>query len=206
MKVPAHVMPFYQRFPVKELPTGNFRTCPARLSFPALFTPKSMEANKRPTYQATLLFPRFADLTVLRTVAEQTLRAKFGNTAKLGAGYRSPFRDQSEKARFDGYEDGWFIPTNAPDDKRPGVVGPSGQPIGEADIYAGCWVIATLRPYAYDNKMNKGAAFGLQNIQKIADDEALAGKRANPDEEFESLDGTYDAGSAFAGTGGGLLD
>jgi hypothetical protein len=62
------------------------------------------------------------------------------------------------------------------------------QPImEEGEFYAGCYARATISPYAYDKAGNRGVAFGLRNIQKIADGEPFSGK-SKPENDFDSLD------------------
>jgi hypothetical protein len=58
--------------------------------------------------------------------------------------------------------------------------------INEADFYPGCYARATVRPFWYDTAGNKGVAFGLQNIQKLADGEPLGG-RVVASKEFEPV-------------------
>lgn len=186
-----------KRFTCKELKTGNLRTCPARLSYPNIWEKAAGEDGFQAKFGATLLFPVGADLTLLKEAAKHTAVEKFG--AKAGSmSLKSPFRDQGEKADKLGYtKGGVFFRANS--DIQPGVLGPDGRPLAkQSDLYAGCWVVATVRPFAYDAKGNKGISFGLQNIAKIADDESFGGTPANPNDEFgDVLEGAAEAKSMF---------
>ena len=104
------------------------------------------------------------------------------------------FRDQGEKT-FEGYVAGAkFI--NATSNTKPGLVDAQNNDIiNEADFYPGCYARATVRPFWYDTAGNKGVAFGLQNIQKLADGEPLGG-RVSASKEFEPVAPANGGGSA----------
>ena len=81
---------------------------------------------------------------------------------------------------------------NVKNKSKPGIVsiyaGADGKPTSiedPAQIYAGCKVRASLRAYAYDVSGNKGVAFSLGNLQKLADGERLDG-RVKAADEFEA--------------------
>jgi hypothetical protein len=81
---------------------------------------------------------------------------------------------------------------NVKNKSKPGIVstypGPDGKPTPIDDtnaIYAGCRVRASLRAYAYDVSGNKGVAFSLGNLQKLADGDRLDGRKRAED-EFEA--------------------
>ena len=67
--------------------------------------------------------------------------------------------------------------------------------IEEKDFYPGCYARATVRAFAYDQAGNRGVAFGLQNIQKLADGEPLGG-RTKPHDDFEPVDDDVANGGA----------
>lgn len=191
------------RFPcVKIESTGNIKTCPVRLSFPNIFKPgKAMEEGKEPKFGATLLFPRGADISLLRKAAEATAAEKFGADWKSRR-LTFPFRDQGEK-QFAGYEPGCVF-LNATSTKRPGVVNRDGTLLTDADaLYAGVWALVTLRPFAYDNKLKKGVSFGLQNVQKLCEGERLSGGYSDPAKDFGPIDGLDDLDALLAGAGNG---
>jgi hypothetical protein len=173
------------KFPVKTLTTGNIRTCPARLSYPNIFEKsKSTDDGFKSTYGATLLFPKGADLTILREAAKAAAIDEFGS--KGTTGLKLPFRDQAEKEGKAGYEAGAFF-FRANSEMQPGILGPDGRPLTDPTaLYPGCWCLATVRPFAYSNRQ-KGVAFGLQNIAKIADDDSFGGVPAAAADEFADV-------------------
>ncbi len=149
-----------------------------RVSFPYVF--EKNDYNDPPKYELTLLFPPGTDLTELKNAARAAVKAKWGD--KVPKGLRSPFRDAAEKDGLDGYSPGWtFIAFRTT--RRPGVVDANVQPIIDAEeFYAGCWARVTCNPYAYQRKGNCGVAFGLNNIQKMKEDESFqGGSRAEDD-------------------------
>ena len=99
-----------------------------------------------------------------------------------------PFREGAEKDYADGST---FI--NVRSTNQPGVVDriadpATGKPrvITEAaEVYAGCFVRASLAAFYYDTEGNKGITFGLNNVQKLRDcapDQRLDGRKRAEDE------------------------
>ena len=104
---------------------------------------------------------------------------------------KSPFRLQEERAKEvdgkrvlpAGHEEGAIF-MNLRSTQRPGVVDQNVQDIlDESQFYAGCIARASINAYAYDQKGNRGVAFGLANIQKVRDGEPL-GNRTKPEQDF----------------------
>ena len=103
-----------------------------------------------------------------------------------------PFRDGAERDA-QGYGPGTtFI--NVSSKQQPGVVdryaGTDGRPrpiTEHSEVYPGCFVRASLRPFTYDTNGSKGVSFGLQNLQKLRDGERIDG-RMRPEEEFEAVE------------------
>ncbi len=152
----------------------------ARLSYPALIRAKSMEEGQEPKFSCALIFDAEAQATpefkALKAAAAAAAKAKWGD--KVPSNVRNPFRDGAEKDS-EGYGPGTVF-MNVSTKQKPGVVQntPAGmQPIiDENDIYAGMYVMVSVSPYAYDQKGNKGVAFGLNNVLKVADGEPLGGR------------------------------
>lgn len=152
------------------------------------------------------LFPKGADLSALKVAAAAAAKEKWGD--KVPAKLRSPFRTEKEDGSFpDGLEEGAIF-MNFKTSQRPGLVDASNQDIIDpVDFYSGCYARCSVRAYAYGGpgtSFTPGVAFGLQNIQKLADGEPLGGVRVKASEEFEPV---ADAGAASSGNGaGGLFD
>lgn len=180
--------------PCVLLESGNIRSCPVRLSFPYLFKPQeAMEPGKDPKYAVTLLFPSLADLSVLKAEAGRTAREKWPNAGQPGGPtLHSPFRDQTEKTKFEGYEAGAIFIT-ATANRKPPVVDTRLVPVVDTSkAYPGVWGLVTLRPFAFENKLKKGVSFGLQSVMIFADDKELGGGGSDPNKDFAGVAGAVD--------------
>lgn len=162
----------------------------ARLSYPNFFIPRSVQEGGQKMYSCALLFDKAAQATpefaALKAAATQAVKDKWGD--KIPPKLRSPFRDGAEK-ESEGYGDG-VIFINISSKQKPSVVGknPAEGPIeDESLIYAGCYVKASVRPYAYSQKGNSGVAFGLGNVQKVKDGAPL-GSRTRAEDDFQPID------------------
>lgn len=162
-----------------------------RLSYPALFEPKIPPQQTEPVYSCTIVFEDGVDLSSLMKAAEECGKEKWGDKyAALvkGGKIRSPFREDGEEK---GYPPGSIF-INIKSKQAPGIVsifpGEDGKPAKITDpgqVYAGCYVRASVRAFAYDVNGNKGVSFALNNIQKVADGDRLDG-RSRAEDEFEA--------------------
>ena len=164
-----------------------------RVSFPAIFSPKLNDLNGKMEYSVVALFTKGADLTELKAAAQAAVVDKWGSDpAKWPNPLKSPFRDQAEGGRADkysGYEAGATFVTFK-SQNRPGIVDVNVKAvIDPGKIYAGVWAIVHTNAYAYENKGNRGVAFGLEHIQIVRDDEPLDG-RTKVDSAFKAIAGT----------------
>lgn len=156
-----------------------------RVSFPAVFKPKAAFEGNDPTYNIQMLFQKSTDISVLKQAAKKAAKKKFPDGVPKG--FRWPWRDGDEK-NLDNYKGTIFI--SAKSKMAPGIVDAKKEEITILDqdkFYAGCWARATLTAYTYDFAGNKGVAFGLQNLQKLRDDEAFSG-RANAKDDFDAVE------------------
>lgn len=176
---------------------ANVTTPKFRASYPKLFKPEKNDLNGKMEYSVVALFKKGEDLSKLKNACEQVLIDEFGaDKSKWPKNLKSPFRDQADKEKDGvmppGYEAGALFVT-LKSIHKPGVVDKNVQPImDEAEIYAGCFLHATVRPYYYDQKGNKGIALGLQNIQKLEDGDPIGGGRAKAESEFAPVEGSGD--------------
>jgi len=154
-----------------------------RVSFPHVFTPTAMEEGKEKKFSLVGLFPADEDLTELRNLAKAAIKEKWPTGAPKGL--RTPFRDGNEK-EYPEFQDMIFISMSSKN--RPNVVDEDVQPIlNQSEFYAGCYARASVRAYAYDQKGNKGVAFGLINVQKVEDGEPLGGGASDPEDDFSPV-------------------
>lgn len=169
-----------------------------RVSFHSVFEPTAMEEGQEKKYGVTLLFGKkmSADQVALykamKAKAEALCQEKFGcglDGKYKGKAIKSPFRNGSEKEHLDGYDDS-IIFVRFSGRNRPGVKGPSMETITEKDgqlFYNGCFAHLTYTVYAY-SKVNHGIAFGLVNIQKVANGEPFGAGVSDPDDDFEAVE------------------
>jgi hypothetical protein len=183
------------KYPMTLLKNGNVRTSPVRLSFAnGLFKAKAVEEGKEKKYSVSLLFPVGADLSILYNIANTAAVEKFKDPSRVKL--KSPFLRQDDEP-YDGYQDGGvYLRVTSPEAQQPQCIDLQGRRLlSETDCYSGCWALATLRGFAYDKGVNKGVAFGVQNIVKIADDDRFSG-RSSADEEFADI---LQSGAAVGG-------
>lgn len=178
---------------------GTVLTPEFRASFVYVFTPqKSDDPTKKPKYSVTMLFPKNADLSLLKKAVQDVMVEKFGQDKAKWPLLRSPFRDQKDKAdKYKGYEPGCICITATSID-QPGVVDANVQRIiNPSEFYSGCYAVATVNAFYYDNKGNKGVAFGLRNLQKTREGDPL-GNRSNPESDFTPVEGGQTSLSSWA--------
>lgn len=155
----------------------SLKTPRARLSFPSLFKMRQMDEDSTPRYECQLIFAaadaNSARIQALKEACAKVAAEKWGQ--KRPANLRSPFRKCEEKPDLKGYEEPGSIFVTTSTHRRPHCLLPGGGAAGEDDLYAGCYVVALVSPYAYENKGNRGVALGLDAIYKVADGEELSG-------------------------------
>lgn len=171
-----------------------------RLSYCHLFKAEAIEEGSEPKFSTAILI-RKDDKVTLAKIEEAVNflkeEAKKKYNGKLPAKFKTPLRDGDEERSDDeAYADHFFL--NASSKNKPGVVGLEKGTDGkyktiedEEAVYSGCFARVSLNLYLFDVSGNRGIAAGLNNVQKVADGERLAGRSdANADfaEEFEEND------------------
>jgi len=168
-------------------------TPPFRLSWPALDAPK--KGKKGGKYEVTMLFPKTADLSDMKRIRKEALIDKFGRKAveEKKIKFTSALRKGEEKEDLEGYAGSIF--TVAKTKFQPGCVKKTkkGPEIVDVDdiqevFYPGCWCVAKVNSYAYDEDGNRGANYGLKSIMKVKDDERFGGGPVDATEDFEDYD------------------
>jgi hypothetical protein len=133
-------------------------------------------------YSCVLLFePSDPTLPLLRKAAAAAAKRKWTDKLpQLQSSLRNPIRDGNEK-EYQGFAGHVYVSCSAKN--RPGVVDAALKKITsdspDADgIYSGCWVRADINAFAYEQKGNRGVSFGLNNVQKLGDDEPFSGRKS----------------------------
>lgn len=164
-----------------------------RLSYAKLLKPEAMEEGGVPKYSTALIIRKDDTLTLDRINAavahlEEEFKAK--NKGKLPAKWKTPLRDGDlEKEDDPNYAGCMFL--NCSSKQKPAVVslerGEDGKfkPItSEEEVYSGMYARVSLNFFTFDTNGNRGIAAGLNNVQKIADGEKLAGS-SRPEDDFD---------------------
>lgn len=174
----------------------------AILSYPSIWTPTPGPQGGEAKYRAVLIFEEGADLSAIKQAVLEAATEKWGSKAaelfRTGK-IRNPFRTDWEAKGYP--ENSTFI--SASSKFQPGVVSryadSNGNPMviteeGPEELYAGCYVRAYIRPFAYDTAGNRGVSFNLGNIQKLGDGDRMDGRKSAA-HQFEALE---DLGAADA--------
>ncbi|MFS1539533.1 MAG: DUF2815 family protein [Candidatus Phlomobacter fragariae] len=172
----------------------NIKLNDVRLAFPELFEPTQANGQGAPKYRATFLIPknRTALIEEIEKGIKEVIKKKWGakDVEKIYDSIcdnptRFCFRDGDNK-EYDGYAGNMYI--NASNKIRPSVFDRNTSPLTAQDgrPYAGCYVIAILEFYAYDNN-GKGVSASLRGVQFFREGDAFTGGSVASVEEFEDL-------------------
>lgn len=176
-----------------------------RLSYTHVFEPQSIDGGDE-KYSTAILIPK-SDKETLRKIqaavnaAIEQGKGKWGG--KVPANLKKPLRDGDEERPDDeAYAGHYFF--NASSKNKPGIAKPIGKDAqgktkfeeitDSTEVYSGCYAKVSINFYAFDAKGNRGVAAGLNNIVKVQDGEALAGKASVKDEFADEDFDTDDIG------------
>ena len=177
---------------VNEKP-GKVITGKVRMSYVHVFEPHMGEGSTKPQYSVCLLIPKTDKVTlgkiqaaVEAVKASDEAKAKWGG--KVPPTMKLPLRDGDlEKPGDEAYAGMMFVNANCSEKSKPGVVSNKGVPItDESEFYSGCYGRASVNFFAFNNSGNKGIGCGLNNLMKLEDGPALAGK-ASASEDFKDF-------------------
>lgn len=157
--------------------TGKVRFC-----YVNVFEPTAMVEGDTPKYNVCILIPK-SDTKTIDKIKAAVEAAKQAGKAKLAnkngqlpadAALKLPLRDGDlERPDDPAYEGMYFV--NANSNRKPSIVDKDLNPIMSQDeFYSGCWGRASINFYAFAVQA-KGIAAGLNNLQKLEDDEPLTG-------------------------------
>jgi len=176
----------------------NIKLINVRLSFPALFKPRSFgnsdsgdNTQGEPKYSATFLMDKEKHSDLIEQIQDgikALMDEKYGEGKYKLKAFKSCLRDGVEKEDTEGYgEDIMFV--SARSAKRIPIVDRDLTPLSEEDgkPYAGCFVNASIRLWVQDNKWGKRVNAALRTVQFVKDGEAFGEKPADPEEEFKDL-------------------
>lgn len=166
-----------------------------RLSYPQLFVAKPPEEGKEPVFSASFLLDKKQHAGLIAQIEKATERVALDEFKKKVPLKRTPLRDGNEKSDKEGYGDEVMF-VSARNAKRPVVVDRDLTPLTATDTkpYAGCYVNATVRLFAYDHKVGgKGVSATLRAVQFVKDGESFGAGPVNAEDEFEPVADDVDA-------------
>lgn len=172
------------------------RLNPVRLSFPHLFVAHAMKdaagKEQEPKFSATFLFDNnnsahCAIMDKMDKLADRLCLDEFKKPR--GAWLKYCLRDGNEKSDLEGYGDGTSFLT-ASNKARPGVVDPKLNPIVEADnvLYAGCYVIGSIRLWVQNNGWGKRINAQLRAVQFVKDGDSFGAGPVDASQEFDAIE------------------
>ena len=162
------------------------------LIYPSLYEPTAFK-DQEPSYQATFLIEKDADIKPIREACRQAAYRKFGTQINMSA-LNFPVRDGNELAIDDNghpdpnnfYYNRLFIRTKSKF-KVPIVNVFNDEITDPEEIYGGCKVAGYVVFFGYDYMGKKGVSAGLRAVCKIADGDPLGGGRVNTGEAFKQF-------------------
>jgi hypothetical protein len=166
----------------KGNPTPNFSSGPVRLGWVEVDTlPEPKAGQSAPKYSVQALFPPGTDFSVMHNEYYRAVAASFPDYYDQATnqyhGLQSPFRNQSEKLKYQGFTPGCtFVKFSSK--FKPMVVDWRGNPVDANKVYPGVWAICFFNTYEYGKnppQPKKGVSFGLQMIMLIGDDTKFGG-------------------------------
>lgn len=167
-----------------------------RFSFAEVLKPRHNEDSDRDEYSVMLLIPK-TDKKTLQAIRKEVDRFKaeiygknvprnFTDPLKDGDEYYSSNTGEQDRNRLGCYY--LTAKTLFPPDVRKLVAGKKVKAETDDDFYSGCYGIASINFYNYDNKGKKGISAGLSSCMKIKDGKRLGGGVADADKDYADMD------------------
>lgn len=171
--------------------TNKMNTGLVRFCFCNVLTPRQND-NGDDEYTCMILIPKSDKKTItqIRKMVDALKKDYWGN--KVPPKYKGPLRDGDEYVNEEtGEQDpnrlGHYY-MNVKSKFKPDVVDKYKEKIeDERGFYSGCYGLACINFYVYDNKQNKGISAGLSSIMKIKDGDPLGGA-SSAEQDFKDVD------------------
>jgi len=160
-----------------------------RLSFPKLFVPEAVEEGGKLKYSAAFILDNTDHAQIIALIEKATERVALDEFRKKVPLRHKPLRDGNEFPDMDGYGNGVMF-VSAKSDRRPVVVDSDSTPLTADDQrpYAGCYVHANIRLFAYDHKTGgKGVSAELRAVMFAKDGDSFGAGPVNADDEFNDV-------------------
>lgn len=184
---------------------SNLRINNVRISYPVLFRPKGFEGNDQAEKKYSAVFvldkqKNKKDLRDIQNAIRAVIDEKWGD--KRPKNIKLCLIEASEKeGTYSNEEDLMLLSSSTP--RRPPVVGKNPEnEVHEDDdeVWPGCFVNASVRFWAQDNKYGKRVNCELRAVQTLAKGDRWGGPDpVDPNEEFESYDDEDDEDEDYDG-------
>ena len=140
--------------------------------------------NGYPTESKAMMVQTAKEIGQLRPYGIKIHMLNILNHTALGLAHQvKPFllMDQEE------YENCYFL--NASSNQKPGIIDADKNEImDQSEFYSGCYGRASLNFFAFNQAGNRGIGVGLNNVQKLADGEPLAGRNRAEDDFDDDIE------------------
>lgn len=160
-----------------------------RFSYVHIFKSRAFQSGQDAKYSICLLIPKEDKVTIkkIRAAIEEAIQegiaSKWGG--KKPRNLKLPLRDGDDERADEAPEYEGMLFLNANSAQKPGIVDKDLNEILDPDeVYSGCWGRASINFYPFDSNGNKGVGVGLNNIQKMKDDDRLGAARASAEDDF----------------------
>ena len=160
-----------------------------RFSYVNIFKSRAFREGQDAKYSICLLIPKEDKATLHKIAAAIDEAVQEGISSKWGGkkpkNLKLPLRDGDEERADEAPEYEGMMFLNANSNTKPGIVDKDLNEVLDPDeVYSGCWGRASINFYAFDSNGNRGVGVGLNNIQKLKDDERLGAARASAEDDF----------------------
>lgn len=166
-----------------------------RLSYEHVFEAASINGSD-PKYSACIVIPKTDKATLAKIQAAVNAAIQDGIKSKWKGkkpvNLKLPLRDgDAERPDDEAFSRCYFLNANA--NRAPGIVDLARNPIlDREEVYSGCYCRFSVNFYPFSASGNNGVAVGLNNVQKVADGERLAGGSRAEDDFNDNYTGDLD--------------
>lgn len=182
-------------------PIGRILVKNARLAFPNLWEPTTVNGEGKPRYSATLILdadhPQLQEIRDKQAaVAREKWRDKAAAVLKgLDKQDKLALHDGDTKVKYDGFAGNFFISASAQENAAPTVIDRDRSPLSKTSgrPYPGCFVNASIELWAQDNGYGQRINAQLRGIQFFADGDSFSAGRPADSDEFEDVSAGADA-------------
>ena len=160
-----------------------------RFSYVNIFKSRAFKEGQDAKYSICLLIPKEDKVTLHKIAVAIDEAVQEGISSKWGGkkpkNLKLPLRDGDEERADEAPEYEGMMFLNANSNTKPGIVDKDlNKILDPEEVYSGCWGRASINFYAFDSNGNRGVGVGLNNIQKLKDDERLGAARASAESDF----------------------